>query len=164
MPGRSTMEAIFLISQLMQRYMKQKKKLHMDFTDLEKAYCWRNATRLDDCIAQKRHPYIGVRRGSSPPPRAGAHEEELLGPTPKGWWDPLFLIYPYTLMGWQHTFIHEVAQRPSRPKGMSYYNILTPPTVTTQTLQMLRLDLNSLNTEEGRHFVKMSMNCDVVGT
>jgi hypothetical protein len=47
---------------------------------------------------------------------------------------------------------------------MSYYNILTPPTVTTQTLQMLRLDLNSLNTEEGRHFVKMSMNCDVVGT
>jgi hypothetical protein len=99
MPGRSTMEAIFLISQLMQRYMKQKKKLHMDFTDLEKAYCWRNATRLDDCIVQKRHPYIGVRRGSSPPPRAGAHEEELLGPTPKGWWDPLFLIYPYTLMG-----------------------------------------------------------------
>jgi hypothetical protein len=39
-----------------------------------------------------------------------------------------------------------------------------PLVVTTQPLQMLRLDRNSLNTEEGRPFVKMSVNYDVVGT
>jgi hypothetical protein len=39
-----------------------------------------------------------------------------------------------------------------------------PPVVTTQPLQMLRLDQNSLNTEEGSPFVKMSVNCDVVRT
>jgi hypothetical protein len=116
--------------------------------------CWRrNAARLDDSIAQEMPPYIRVRRGSSP----------HLGPAPKGW-DPQFLIYPHTLMGSQHTFIHEVAQRPNKPKGRPYYNILTPSTVTTQPLQMLRLDLNLLNNEEGRLFVKMSANCDVVGT
>jgi hypothetical protein len=38
MPGRSTMEAIFLISQLMERCRKQKKDMHMIFIDLEKAY------------------------------------------------------------------------------------------------------------------------------
>ena len=37
MPGRSTMEAIFLIRQLMKRYREQK-DLHMIFIDLEKAY------------------------------------------------------------------------------------------------------------------------------
>ena len=47
MPGRSTMEAIFLIRQLMERYREQK-DLHMVFIDLKKTYddvprnvmCW----------------------------------------------------------------------------------------------------------------------------
>jgi hypothetical protein len=38
MPGRSTMEAIFLIRQLMERCRKQKKDLHMIFINLEKTY------------------------------------------------------------------------------------------------------------------------------
>jgi hypothetical protein len=50
------------------------------------------------------------------------------------------------------------------PNSPYTINTLTPPVVTTQPLQMLRLDLNSLNTEDGRPFVKMSVNCDVVGT
>jgi hypothetical protein len=37
MPGRSTMEAIFLIRQVMERY-KEQKDLHMVFIDLEKTY------------------------------------------------------------------------------------------------------------------------------
>jgi hypothetical protein len=35
---RSTMEAIFLIRQLMKRYREQKKDLHMIFINLKKAY------------------------------------------------------------------------------------------------------------------------------
>jgi hypothetical protein len=38
MPGRSTMDAIFLIRQLMERCREQKKDMHMIFIDLEKAY------------------------------------------------------------------------------------------------------------------------------
>jgi hypothetical protein len=38
MSERSTMDAIFLIRQLMERCRKQQKNLHMVFIDLEKAY------------------------------------------------------------------------------------------------------------------------------
>jgi hypothetical protein len=38
MPGRSTMELIFLIRQLMEGYREQKKDMHMIFIDLKKAY------------------------------------------------------------------------------------------------------------------------------
>jgi phosphoheptose isomerase len=38
MLGRSTMEAIFLIRQLIERYQEEKNDLHMIFIDLEKAY------------------------------------------------------------------------------------------------------------------------------
>jgi hypothetical protein len=38
MPGRSTMETIFLIRKLMERCREQKKDMHMIFIDLEKAY------------------------------------------------------------------------------------------------------------------------------
>jgi Reverse transcriptase (RNA-dependent DNA polymerase) len=38
MPGRSTMEVIFLIRQLMKRHWEQNKDLYMIFIDLEKAY------------------------------------------------------------------------------------------------------------------------------
>jgi hypothetical protein len=38
MPGRSTMEMIFLIKQVMERRREQKKGMHMIFINLEKAY------------------------------------------------------------------------------------------------------------------------------
>jgi hypothetical protein len=38
MPGRSTMKAIFLIRQLMERCREQKEDMHMIFIDLEKSY------------------------------------------------------------------------------------------------------------------------------
>jgi hypothetical protein len=40
----------------------------------------------------------------------------------------------------------------------------TSPAVTAQPLQMLKLDRDTLNTEERMLFVKMSVNCDVIGT
>jgi Reverse transcriptase (RNA-dependent DNA polymerase) len=38
MPGRSTMETIFLIRQLMETHQEHKNDLHMIFIDLEKTY------------------------------------------------------------------------------------------------------------------------------
>ena len=38
MPGRSTMEAIYLLTKLKKRYRDKKKDLRMVFIDLEKAY------------------------------------------------------------------------------------------------------------------------------
>lgn len=38
MPGRSTMEPIFMVRQMMEKYRRQKKKMHIVFVDLEKAY------------------------------------------------------------------------------------------------------------------------------
>ena len=38
MPGRSTTEAIHLLSQLIERFRERKRNLHMVFIDLEKAY------------------------------------------------------------------------------------------------------------------------------
>jgi hypothetical protein len=38
MPGRSAMETIFLVRELMKRYKEQNNDLHMVFIDLKKAY------------------------------------------------------------------------------------------------------------------------------
>ena len=38
MPGRSTMEAIYLLRKLMEGYREKKKDLHITFIDLEKVY------------------------------------------------------------------------------------------------------------------------------
>ena len=38
MPGRSTMEAIYLLRRVIEKYKKKKRDIHMMFIDLEKAY------------------------------------------------------------------------------------------------------------------------------
>ena len=38
MPGRGTIDAIFIARQLQERYLDNKKKLYFDFVDLEKAF------------------------------------------------------------------------------------------------------------------------------
>jgi hypothetical protein len=48
-------------------------------------------------------------------------------------WNLLFLFYPYTLMGWQHTFIHEVVHRPSRPN--EYSTPPSPPNLATTDVE-----------------------------
>ena len=38
MPGRSTMEAIYLLRRLVEKYKEKEKYIHMFFMELEKAY------------------------------------------------------------------------------------------------------------------------------
>ena len=40
MPGRSTMDAVFSLRVIMEKYREGQKGLHMVFIDLEKAYDW----------------------------------------------------------------------------------------------------------------------------
>ncbi|VAH91591.1 unnamed protein product [Triticum turgidum subsp. durum] len=73
MPGRSIMEAIFLVQQFMERYRKQKKDLHMMFTDLEKAYdkiyhemsCggpWRNTKSEQSTLSSSKRTWFRLSR------------------------------------------------------------------------------------------------------
>jgi hypothetical protein len=54
--------------------------------------------------------------------------------------------------------------RRGQPSPVHRLLLPPPPAITTQPPQMLRLDRNSLNTEGGEAFVKMSANFDVVRT